>query len=101
MSKPDTPVGKIAVAASGAVSYDGVPVTLEVLGERLADLKRRNGHVFYYREAGDREPTSSTPEKVLDLVIGNKLPISLFRKPDYSEYLGSDGKPHPREPRPN
>ena len=88
----DAPIGKIAVAASGAVTYDGAPVTIDELGKRLADLKRRNGRIYYYREPSTDWPPSA--KQVLDLVIENKLPISLFTKPDYSEYITSDGQTH-------
>lgn len=98
---PDAPVGKIAVAVGGAVTYDGVPITIDELGTRLAELKRRNGRGWYYREPGE-EGLPAAAKAVLDLVIANKLPISLFTKPDYSEYVTQDGQTKTRDvgPRP-
>ena len=93
----DAPVGKVAVAASGAVSFNGSPVTLETLKPKLVDLKRRNGVVWYYREHSGPEPPASA-SAVVNLIIEQRLPVSLSTKADYSDVVMPDGttKPRPR-----
>jgi hypothetical protein len=94
--KPAAPVvGKIAVTAKGDVSFDGKPVTIDVLKERLAGLKQRSGVVWYYREAGRGEPPAQATQ-VIKLVIDNRLPISMSTKPDFSDVLLPDGSTRPR-----
>lgn len=40
----------------------------------------------------------SVVENILNLIEKHRLPLSLSTKPDFSDYLGPDGFPHPREP---
>jgi hypothetical protein len=95
-TKPDeSVVGKVAVTARGAVSFDGAAVTIDVLKQKLADVKKRNGVIWYYREAGDRVPPSQAME-VMKLLVDNRLPISMSTKPDYSDVLLPDGTTRPR-----
>jgi hypothetical protein len=88
-------VGKIAVAGSGAVSYDGAPVSLEALKTKLADLKSRNGVVWYYREYTAQEPPAAA-SAVVKLIIEQQLPVSMSTKPDYSDVIMPDGTTNPR-----
>ena len=95
-TKPDeSVVGRVAVTATGAVSFDGAAVTIDVLKQKLADVKQRNGVIWYYREAGSTEPPSQAME-VMQLVVDNRLPISMSTKPDYSDVLLPDGTTRPR-----
>jgi hypothetical protein len=89
------PIGKIAVTASGVVSFDGAAVTLDGLKSRLADLKKRNGEIWYYREAAGSTPSAQATE-VLKLIAESRLPISLSTKPDYSNVILPDGTTRPR-----
>jgi hypothetical protein len=89
------PVGKIAVTAKGAVSFDGAAITLDVLKQKLADLKRHDGVVWYYREATSGEALAQAIQ-VVRLVVDNRLPISMSTKPDYSDVLLPDGTTRPR-----
>jgi hypothetical protein len=86
----DHPIGRIAVTTKGVVSLDGATITLDALKTRLADLKKRNGEVWYYREAGRRDPPTQAME-VIKLVMDHNLPISLSTKPDYSDEVLPDG----------
>ena len=88
-------VSKIAVTAKGDVSLDGKPVSIDVLKERLADLKQRGGTVWYYREAGRREPPAQAMQ-VIKLIADHRLPISMSTKPDFSDVLLPDGSTRPR-----
>jgi hypothetical protein len=95
-TKPDgSVVGRVAVTAKGAVSFDGASVTIDVLRLKLADLKKRNGVVWYYREAAKGEPPQQTMD-VMKLIVDNRLPISMSTKPDYSDVLLPDGTTRPR-----
>lgn len=94
----EPPVGKVAVSASGTVSLDGKPTTIDVLRERLADLKKRSGVVWYYRESGKAEPPPQAMQ-VMKLIADARLPISMSTKPDYSDVLLPDGSTRPRPQR--
>jgi hypothetical protein len=89
------PVGKIAVTAAGVVSFDGAAITLEGLKAKLLDLKKRNGTIWYYREAAGSAPSTQATE-VLNLIARSRLPISLSTKPDYSDVVFPDGTIRPR-----
>lgn len=94
--KPDeSVVGTVAVTAKGGVTFDGAAVTFDVLKQKLADVKKRNGVIWYYREAGNREPPSQAME-VMTLVVDNRIPISMSTKPDYSDVVLPDGTTRPR-----
>ena len=90
----DGPIGKIAVTASGVVLFDGSTITLDGLKSKLADLKKRNGTIWYYREAAGR--TLNTGNGGLNLIARSRLPISLSTKPDYSDVVFPDGTIRPR-----
>ena len=86
---------KVSVLSSGSILLDGMPVALENLRVALEQADRANDRVLYYREDAAAEPPPETKE-VLDLVIANKLPISLSSKPDFSDYADRFGQLHPR-----
>jgi hypothetical protein len=92
-----SPVAKIAVT-SKSVTFDGAPVTLEQLKLKLADLKKRNGAVWYYREAstGQGDPPPQALE-VIQLIVDQKLPVSLSTKPDFSDVVDDEGEVSPRK----
>ena len=95
-TKPDeSVVGKIAITGKGIVSFDGTVTTVDALKEKLADLKKRNGVVWYYREAATDEPPTQAMQ-VMKLIVDNGLPISMSTKPDYSDVLLPDGTTRPR-----
>jgi hypothetical protein len=91
------PVGRIAVTAKGAVTFDGTTVTVDALRVRLADLRKRDGVVWYYREAASGPPPPQAAE-VIKLVVEQRLAISMSTKPDYSDVLLPDGTTRARDP---
>jgi len=91
----ETIVGQIAVLQNGGVSFDGHPVSIDQLRAKLSQLKARNGVVWYYREAGRKEPPAIS-DKVVDAIINYRLPVLLSDKPDYSTVVLPDRTVKPR-----
>jgi len=86
---------KISVLASGAILADGKPADLPQLEQLLSGTKENKGTVWYYREAAGGEPPRAA-KSVLNLIVQNKLPISLSSKPDFSDWVDAKGISHPR-----
>jgi biopolymer transport protein ExbD len=95
-SKPSGPIVKVSVLQSGKILIDGTEVTLAQVEQRFAQLKSDGGTVWYYREAGEQEPPPEAVQ-VMKLVAENRLSISLSSQSDFSDYIGGDGQPRPRE----
>jgi hypothetical protein len=91
----DPPLMKIAVYADGHITADGHPVELAALRQAFTQLKKANGRVLYYREAGNTEPHPNAIE-VVKAIIEAKLPVLLSTKPDYSNVVLPDGTTKPR-----
>ena len=91
-------VAKISVLSSGKLLLDGKPTTLAALDATLAALKASHGVVWYYREAAETVEPPPVSSQVIELVIKHRLPVSMSTKPDFSNAVGADGRPHPREP---
>jgi len=94
--KTTKPHLKISVLKSGKIMIDGNEATLTQAEQRLTRLKSEGGTVWYYREAGQQEPPPEAMQ-VIKLIADNRLPITLSGKPDFSDYIGEDGKSYPRE----
>ena len=82
---------KLKVTAGGEIAADGRPVTLEELADRLAELKRAGGGVWYYRENPEGEPHPNAM-KVIELIARHRLPVRLFTKPDFSDAVGEKAR---------
>jgi hypothetical protein len=85
---------RIAVAASGQITADGAPTTVEALAPILSDLARAKGVVWYFREAPRAEPHPNAL-KVLSAIIEHKLPVRLSSKADYSDVIDDNGRSAP------
>jgi hypothetical protein len=90
------PVARIAVSAHGTVTFDGVVVTIETLRPKLAELRKLNGVVWYYRESTGGAPPPQAAD-VIKQVIEHRLTISMSTKPDYSDVVLPDGTTKPRD----
>ena len=90
---PETPVLKIAVFADGRLTVNGTASTIDALRESLRSLHEQGGVVWYYREAGQQEPPPIAME-VMKAVVEVGAPIRLSSRPDYSDAIGADGRPH-------
>jgi hypothetical protein len=86
---------KVSVLSSGAILLEGKPVTLGELEHAFQSVKQRGAPVLYYREAAASEPP---PEgmSVLQLIVANRLPVSMSSKPDFSDWVDTQGVSHPR-----
>jgi hypothetical protein len=89
------PILKVSVLASGAVLLDGEAVSIEGLQANFESRKTERPVVWYYREAGEGEPSAEAMQ-VMKMVVENRLPISLSSKPDFSDYVDLKGRSHPR-----
>jgi hypothetical protein len=87
---------KIAITASGQISADRHPITLEGLIPILRELAKDKGEVWYYREAPQDDPHPNAM-KVLKLIVDQNLPIRLSTKPDYSDSVDDKGRSVPRQ----
>jgi biopolymer transport protein ExbD len=81
-AQKDSPsiIVKVKVHKSGKISANGNEVTFSELCSILDDLKQKNGEVWYFREAPDKEPSESllkTIKQVLDAITSRELPVHL------------------------
>jgi hypothetical protein len=80
----ETMTMKVSVLASGEILLDKQPVTLADLQVALLQGAKSNAAVWYYRE----NPGGAPPPVVADvmkLITGNRMPIRLSSKPDFSD----------------
>ena len=86
---------KIAITASGQITADGRPTTIEELIPILRELAKKKGQVWYYREAPEADPHPNAM-KVLAAIVDCELPVLLSTKPDYSDSVDEKGRSVPR-----
>ena len=88
---------KVKVMSDGLIVVDGETVTLSQFQERIGRCDPAKATVWYYRE----NPNSSEPPavafKVLDIVMKQRLAISLSSKADFSDVIDDKGESHPRQ----
>jgi biopolymer transport protein ExbD len=87
---------KIAISASGEITANGRPTTIEALIPILRELAKEKGEVWYYREAPEAEPHPNTM-KVLSAIVDYNLPVRLSSKPDYSDSIDDKGRSVPHQ----
>jgi len=87
---------KIAITASGQITADGRPTTIEALISILQELAKNKGKVWYYREAPLADPHPNAM-KVLKAIVDCNLPVLLSSKRDYSDYIDDKGRSVPRQ----
>jgi biopolymer transport protein ExbD len=102
-SKPPSPnvdlarITKIKVNRDGVILLNDEAVTIEALKDSLAKVGQSAGSaVWYYRDspAGEPHPNAML---VLQAIVDAKLPVRLSTKPDFSDFVGADGRsPSPR-----
>ena len=86
------PIARVFVNAGGQIFVDDREVSLDELTTALADLRDRDGEVWYQRENPDgvAPPQATAAMKV---VLDMKLPIRLPSKADSSESVGLVDEP--------
>ena len=87
---------KISILRSGEIRVDNKTATLQELDRLLEENARKNGVVWYYREAGQEEPPAQAME-TMKLVVKHKRPISMSSKPDFSDTIDENENSRPRE----
>jgi hypothetical protein len=88
---PNSRNAKIWITKDGTIETNGKPVTLDVVGQQLGALAKRQGVVLYGRDAPQEEPHPNGM-KVIELVAQNRLPTRMSTKRDFSDAVGPDGK---------
>jgi hypothetical protein len=96
MKTHKNPVLRIRVLTSGKVLLNGKEGNLPDVKRALEKARSEKTVVWYYRESNKGEPPQQAME-VIQLVIENKLPISMSSKPDFSDYIDDKGQSHPRK----
>lgn len=96
MKAENNPVLRVSVLTSGKVLLDGKESNLPEVKKALEKARSEKGVVWYYRESGKGEPPQQAME-VIELVIENKLPISMSSKSDFSDYIDDKGQSQPRK----
>jgi hypothetical protein len=86
---------KIHVLADGTVISNDEPTSLDRLAVQLSQWRATGQPVYYYRENAGEEPPASAIQ-VLQLIVDNRLPVSLSTQSDFSDYVDDRGQPHPR-----
>ena len=94
--KDTKPVLKISVFQSGKILLDGKESTIAQVEESLNQLKKEDGVVWYFREAG-QQAAPPVAMQIVKMVVAKRLQITLSSKPDFSDYIGEDGQPHLRK----
>ena len=81
------PVARVFVNAEGEIYLDDREVSLDELTKALADLRERDGEVWYHRENPDGVAPPQA-KAAMKAVLDTKLPIRLAGKPDLSDSVG-------------
>jgi biopolymer transport protein ExbD len=78
---PPGPIAKIFVQTDGTVLLNGKPTTRDNLKKELANLKARNGSVWYSRANLQGDPPPHAMD-VMQAIIDARLPVRLTEKPE-------------------
>ena len=87
-------VAKVKVTQTGKIFLNEKQISLVELKVTFARRKKENGVVWYYRENPQSEPPVEATS-VIQAIIDAKLPVQLSSKPDYSDFVGIEGKSNP------
>lgn len=95
MTSGEQPIAKVRAYRNGKITINGREVTIEEMRNGFSDLKKKNGVVWYFREAAEQEPH---PNAILAVkaIIDAKLPVSLSNEEDFSTVILQDGTRKPR-----
>jgi hypothetical protein len=88
-------IAKVRVYRNGKITLDGRQVTMDEIRKGFSGLKKKNGVVWYFREAAEQEPHPNAT-LVVQAIIDAKLPVSMSNKEDFSTIVLPDGTTKPR-----
>jgi len=91
----EQPIAKVRAYRNGKITLNGREVTIEEMQNGFSDLKKKNGVVWYFREAAEQEPHPNAT-LVVKAIIDAKLPVSMSNKEDFSTVVLQDGTIKPR-----
>jgi hypothetical protein len=94
VSPSDAPIAKVRVSQAGQIELDGTRVTPERLRTALSSLAEDGGEIWYYRERM-MEPMSEEASKAFKIVLDAGLTFRISSKPDFSDYIDSEGRSVP------
>ncbi len=83
----DPRILKIWVSKDGVIQVDGKVVELAAVDAILEGVAKREGFVFYGRDAA-REDPHPNGMKVVEMIAKRRLPVRLSSKPDFSDAVG-------------
>jgi hypothetical protein len=81
---PDQYIKKVWVTKDGVIQLDGKVADYATVERALSAIARRDGVVFYGREAA-REAPHPNAAKIVELIASLHLPVRLSSKPDFSD----------------
>ena len=88
-------VARVSALGSGKILLNGRESDLRGIEAEFKRLKEVKGEVWYYRENAQGEPKPQAMA-IIQLIVANKLPVSMSTKPDFSDYVDGQGHSHPR-----
>ena len=91
-----TKVARVSALSSGKILLNGHESDLRGIEAEFKRLKEVKGGVWYYRENAQAKPKPQAMA-IIQLIIANKLPVSMSTKPDFSDYVDGQGHLHPRK----
>lgn len=90
-------IARISVLSNGSLYLNGKPTDLRSIESELQRLKQVKGTVWYHRDNPQAEPPKEGMA-VVDMIIQHRLPVSMSTRPDFSDYVDSQGRSRPRTP---
>jgi hypothetical protein len=97
---PNPTVVRISAFQDGHLQVDGQTLSYDDVYTLLKGLDPDKSLLWYYREASS-EPPHPTVQRLVKAINDLGLSISLSTQPDFSDYIGTDKKSHPRVWHPN
>jgi hypothetical protein len=83
----DPRITKIWVTKDGVIQLDGKVVDLAAIAPALDQTAKREGVIFYGREAAREEPHPNAVQ-IIGLITTRSLPVRFSSKPDFSDAIG-------------
>jgi biopolymer transport protein ExbD len=82
----DPHIKKVWVTKDGVIQLDGKVADFAAVEQALSEIAKRDGVVFYGREAAREQPHPNAA-KIVELIASLHLPVRLSSKPDFSDEI--------------